>query len=541
VFEAHPEQPEGVVAFVCTSAYTTGPGFAGMREYLRRQADWGWIIDLSPEGHRPDVATRVFPEVQQPLCIGVFGRADAADTATPARVRYAAVTGTANDKFGRLGLLSAEDATWRDCPTDWSAPFRAGALSSWNDCVPLVDLMPWQSPGIKPNRTWVYAPDEATLRNRWRRLAMSDPEERPELVKETQDRAVGAPRPSSFDGRGAPENLAGTIAAEVELKPVALRSFDTQFVIADRRVVDRPRPDLWATHGKHQTYLTTLFAEIVTSGPAVTFAAEVPDTHHYMGHHGGKAVPAYRDRKGEHPNFDLKLLDELSRRVGARIRGDDLLAYIAAVTAHPGYPIRFATELRTPGLRIPLTSDPQLWDEAVNLGRRVIWLHTYGERYRDPEHDRPPGPPLHLRPDVRVPIPGSSGDMPHAISFDPEEETLHVGRGELARVPLAVWSYEVSGTQVVKKWFDHRARKPRVRRSSDLNDIVATRWDFTNDLRNLLAVLHGCVLLEPRQAETLDAVLEGPLVTTAELEGICALPPPPSAKRPIIEPDNRLF
>ena len=53
VFDAHPEQPSGIVAFITPSSYTTGQGYAGMREYLRRTADEGWIIDLSPEGHRP--------------------------------------------------------------------------------------------------------------------------------------------------------------------------------------------------------------------------------------------------------------------------------------------------------------------------------------------------------------------------------------------------------------------------------------------------------------------------------------------------------
>ena len=74
VFDAHPDSPTGVVAFITTSAYLTGPGFVGMREYLRRTADEGWIIDLSPEGHQPKGSTRIFPEVQHPICIGIFVR-----------------------------------------------------------------------------------------------------------------------------------------------------------------------------------------------------------------------------------------------------------------------------------------------------------------------------------------------------------------------------------------------------------------------------------------------------------------------------------
>ena len=35
----------------------------------------------------------------------------------------------------------------------------------------------------------------------------------------------------------------------------------------------------------------------------------------------------------------------------------------------------------------------QSFAQAVELGRRVIWLHTFGERFADRKADRPPGPP----------------------------------------------------------------------------------------------------------------------------------------------------
>ncbi|MFB9238382.1 type ISP restriction/modification enzyme [Plantactinospora siamensis] len=541
VFEAHPEHPEGIVAFVCTSAFTTGPGFAGMREYLRRQADWGWIIDLSPEGHQPDVSTRVFPEVQQPLCIGVFGRHGTADADAPAQVRYIEISGAREAKFDQLRLLSPASGRWLDCPTTWPAPFRPASVAKWNDCVPLADLMPWQSPGITPNRTWVYAPDAATLRERWRRLAMAAPQDRAALMKETGDRKVGLALAPNFDATGQASSLAGVLDQEGPVRRVAFRSFDRQYVIADRRVVDRARPDLWATHGEHQIYATTLFAESISSGPAIVFAAEVPDAHHYMGHHGGKAIPAYRDAVGKLPNIAPGLLKQLTRSLGIPITSDDMFAYIAALTAHPGYARRFRAELRTPGLRVPLTADLTKWRQAVELGERLVWLHTYGERYVNASAGRPQGPPLELRPDVLVPIPGTPERMPERITYDEETLTLHVGDGALGPVQMAVWHYDVCGTQVVKKWFEYRSKKPRVRRSSPLNDIVTTRWDSTNDLRNLLAVLRGCVALEPRLAELLEAVLGGPLITMTDLEIVGILPPPRRVGRPVIETDPRLF
>ena len=53
VFDAHPDDPTGVVALLLPESFTDGPAFAGIREYLRRTCDEGWIIDLSPRAIGP--------------------------------------------------------------------------------------------------------------------------------------------------------------------------------------------------------------------------------------------------------------------------------------------------------------------------------------------------------------------------------------------------------------------------------------------------------------------------------------------------------
>ena len=111
-FDAHPAHPSGIVAFITTSAYTTGPGFAGMREYLRRTADEGWIIDLSPEGHQPEVNTRIFPGVQHPLCIGIFARYGAGNPAEPANIHHVTVSGLRDRKFEQLAALALASPHW---------------------------------------------------------------------------------------------------------------------------------------------------------------------------------------------------------------------------------------------------------------------------------------------------------------------------------------------------------------------------------------------------------------------------------------------
>src|SRR5699024_6076279 len=78
VWESTPENADdgdaGIICFITTSGYLRGPGFKGTRQYLREHASEGWIIDLTPEGQTPDVPTRIFPGVRQPLAIGLFIR-----------------------------------------------------------------------------------------------------------------------------------------------------------------------------------------------------------------------------------------------------------------------------------------------------------------------------------------------------------------------------------------------------------------------------------------------------------------------------------
>ncbi|MFD0853556.1 hypothetical protein ACFQ07_15070, partial [Actinomadura adrarensis] len=62
----------GTVAFISPSAYLQSRAYAGMRQHLRRVAEEGWVIDLSPEGRQPPVETRLFPGVQTQLALGVF-------------------------------------------------------------------------------------------------------------------------------------------------------------------------------------------------------------------------------------------------------------------------------------------------------------------------------------------------------------------------------------------------------------------------------------------------------------------------------------
>lgn len=538
VFDAHPASPAGVICFITTAGYLSGPGFKGMRRYLRENTDEGWIIDCTPEGHQPPVNTRVFPGVQQPLAIGIFVRHGAPKRDQPAGLRFARLSGLQDAKFEALSALSIDDAdAWQDCPAGWTAPFLPEGGALWASSPLLGDLMPWQIPGIKPNRTWVYAPDAESLKARWKRLVEASDAEKPVLFNESRDASLAAKKPGlpGFPHDDVPfgeEN-----GACPEPVRVSFRSFDEQWIIPDDRLLATPRPDLWRVRDSRQTYVTEQHDQQVRGGPALTFAANSPDMHHFDGR-GGRVLPLYSDAAGLEPNVAPGLIALVSDVLACPVEAADLLAYIAGVTAQPAFTATFSADLVTPGIRVPLTRERELWSEAVALGREVLWLHTRGQRYFDAAASKPQGPPKvgdHARaPKVVIGIPDSPEEMPDSLAYDPATRTLRVGGGAIAPVDPRVVAYSVSSMNVLRKWFGYRQKTRQGAKGTPLDEIRPKAWSptMTKDLLELLHVLTRVVDLEERQAELLERLVQRPLITVADLVTAGVLPVPAEARTP---------
>lgn len=539
VFDSNPGG-DGVICFITTSGYLKGAGFAGMRRYLREHAQEGWVIDCTPEGHQPDVATRIFPGVQQPVAIGIFTRTPDSDPTIPARIHYRAVSGRQAEKFDELKRIDIDDDGWEDCPEDWTAPFLPAGGDTWSSSPLVGDLFCWYTTGVTPNRTWPYAPLPETLTRRWDILIHAPAEEQPDLLGKTRDSGMSRKKHGLPGHPHDDQSLEDTTAACLPPVPISYRTFDIQYLIPDDRVLDMPRPRLWQVDGPHQVYVTELHTEAIRRGPALTFAGHMPDIHHYKGSAGGRTLPLYASNDRTHPNLAPGLLDLLTNRLGVTVTPEDFLAYVAAVTAHPAFHDRFAEDLRTPGIRVPLTADPNTWETALRLGRQVLRLHTRGVKFNP--GGQPPRAPDGQRPLLQVPIPATP--LPDDLTYDPDTRELGIGDGVIAPVDARVVGYEVSGMNVLRKWFGYRrATRPQARgKQSPLDDVRPVEWtpEYTTDLLNLLNALTLLVELEPAQAELLTAVMEGPRITVEDLTTAGILPVPDSARAIHVSPVETL-
>ena len=533
----------GIVCFITVAGFLNGPGFQRMRADLRRDTDEIWVIDCSPEGHQPAVASRVFQAVQQPVCIVLAIRLTDCDETVPARVRFRSLPeGPREDKFIAISSVTLDDGGWIDCPADWRAAFLPASAREWGEFPALDDFFTYNGSGVMPGRTWVIAPDADSLRRRWDRLIHeNDPVEKARLFHphlrggKPGDKHVN--KIVSDAGRqklgGNPLRSTSVANDTVSVIPplrYGFRSFDRQWIIPDVRLLNQPNPTIWQWHSSRQVYLTALMAHSPTSGPAITFTGLIPDLHHYKGSFGGRAFPLWANAAATEPNVRPALLTRLGELYGRPLVAEDVMSYLAAVAAHPAYTARFAADLVQPGLRIPLTGDPALFDAAVSLGREVIWLHSFGERFADPATDRPVGPPRLAAGGPRMPaggaIPSDGKHMPDTISYDSANRLLWIGTGYIDNVPPAVWAYEVSGKQVLTQWFSYRRRhreRPIIgdrRPPSPLGDIQPDGWlaEYTTELLNVLHVLARLVLLEPAQADLLERICTGATLSKETLD-----------------------
>lgn len=383
-------------------------------------------------------------------------------------------------------------------------------------------------------RAWVYAPHQDVLQRRWENLLSAEGEARRVRFKEGRDRKVDRPEAPLPGFPPLTHTIADEDSAMAPPIRAAYRSFDRQWVIPDNRLIEMPRPPLWSTRSDQQVYVSTQDSHPIESGPGLVFTSLIPDLDHFNVRAGG-VHPLYRDADAMSPNMTPGLLKRLSNRLGIAVSAGDVLAYIAAVVAHPGYTRRFRADLRTPGIRVPLTGRSQLWAEAVEVGRRVLWLHTFGERFVDPAADRPEGAlAIAERAGVRVlqPIRRVPAEVPERPREG--EQVLRVGEGAIDRVSPAVYDFDVGGMAVVRHWFGYRVRDPRAKkRTSPLDSINVTHWDsrLTDDLLGLLGVVTECVALAPLQDDLLERICDGPTIAGTELpDPASAASAPPKAR-----------
>jgi hypothetical protein len=395
-----------------------------------------------------------------------------------------------------------------------------------SDDAPLLhDLMPWSVRPLRIGRGWPLAPDPECLRARWALLTGApDDATRAALLHPTRARtpytAVG-----QLPGHRTPTTA---LAREDGPCPEPVRithgPYDQQWLIPDHRLIDVARPELWRVADDRQVFALEQAELPDPREPAVVFSALLPDGRSPAGK-PSRIRPLFRRPGGAEPNLAPGLTGRLSDRLGARVGADDVLAWIAA-----------AARQTAGGCAVPLTGDPGMWRDGLELGRRSLWLHTRGARYADPAAGRDADRlrlPGGSRPYVRAPLPAAP--KPGELAYDAQERALRIGEGQVSPVSPGAWDLTAGGVRVLEAWYERRTAPGE---PGSLEALRPVRWTraTTSELLELISVLTLLAALREEldgfAARLADRGEDGGGLGAGDLRAAGILPVPAAARRP---------
>jgi predicted helicase len=507
----------GIVSFITASSYLVGAGFVGMRKMMRQLFDELWLIDLEGSTHDARKTENVF-NIQVPVVIAVGVRYGQPQPETPAIVHYSRITGTRDDKYTRLNAIEGFSAlSWQDCPAGWTDVFMPVLKTDYKDWPKLTDIFPWQTSGVQVKRKWPIAEVQEVLVRRWESLVALPFEERAVAFHETRDRKIGRLYRDIVTNQKLP-SIASLESDAQPMIPVryGYRSFDRQWIFPDNRLADFIRPSLWS-QSDSQLYLVSLLTKPLGDGPAAMVSVEVPDLDFYCNRGAKDVIPLYRDKDGHHANINHALLESLQIAYGAQLPAEDVFAYCYSILASPSYTKLFAEPLRIPGPRVPFTKDKKTFEQARDLGKKLINVHTFGEGMV------PSGGTRGLMPTGAAKcVKGISGDedkYPNEFSYDEATQSLLVGDGVFGPLGAAVWEYEISGFKPVQSWLGYRMLERTGRSSSSLDKKRPRSWtvEMTDELLQVLWTVERSLSMAPELCANLDFIIQSPLFSATEL------------------------
>lgn len=520
----------GIVSYITAASYLRGPGFVGVREYMRKVFDEIWVIDLGGEGRGARKEENVF-SIQTPVAIFVGVQHPTTAEGTPkknsdrrrqkATIYYRRVAGTRREKLEALSSIEAptpnQHQGWEKLPSkDWGDKFVPSSVASLSDGLTLADIFPWSNSGVQVKRKWPIAAATDTLQSRWSALNNSSSrEEMQEFFRETDLKNLAA---SGFNLTTLEPLPPVTQHAGMQV-PVryGYRSFDRQFILPDSRVNDRPRQQLWDSWGPDQLYLISLTTTALGRGPAVTVSPYVPDLHFFRGSYGAKNVhPLYRSDGTDCPNVSSALCQSLEHHYGQTVSPFEICCYVVGLLGTSAYTEIFEEELTESVPHVPFTASAELFRRVTNFGRKIIFEQTWGERGGElNEFGQPIGQRYQGR--ARIGEPTPSAPYPQSWSYTPDSHELLVGNGRFDHVDPEIMNFEVSGLKVVSSWLGYRMAQPEGKTSSLLDQIQTESWEHDTELLQLLWQIEFMINAEVEGRELLNEVFAEEKIPPTEL------------------------
>ena len=458
---------EGIIGYIVNNSFLDGPIFRGMRHNLLNSFNAIYLLNLHgsirrtelvPPAQRDENVFDISQGVSILLCV------KERDNPTPAKVYYADVWGSREEKYRVLSETDVQSTEWSELQpissyylfvpqaTDYSTEYETG----WS----ITDIFQTGSVGMATGRdklTIRRTPDEVreTVTD-FVSLSADEAWERYNLPRDTQhwqtDRAL--------------VDLRNHLNVEQHVTPICYRPFDTRwtYYTGQTGFHSRPNYDIMYHLIKNENFALSI-CRIVTSSmwQHALITDEITEKCYVSnrGSESGHIFPLYLypDPEGleleteRSLNFKPAFLTALSEALALpqiepfnlpeSVSPEQILAYIYAVLYSPTYRERYYEFLKYDFPRIPLPQDIEGFRKLAALGQRLInW---------------------HLLKDVQIPPRHRFEGEGEAVVSKVRYESGHIWINptqHFTDVAPEVWEYEIGAYQVCKKWLQDRRNTP---------------------------------------------------------------------------------
>ena len=463
---------EGIIGYIVNNSFIDGPVFRGMRKSLLDSFNTIYLLNLHGSNRRKEAAPttqrdeNVFDILQG---VSILLCAKERDNSTPAKVYYADMWGSREDKYKALSEANVQTTEWNKLqptpPYYLFVPQKTEQRSEYEQGCEINEIFQISSTGIVTSR------DKLTLHHTGQALqdmvtdfvSLTEAEAKQKYnLKDSGDWSV---KSAQADLRNHPD-------AEQHVSRVGYRPFDTRwthYTGQSSGFHTRPRKDIMRHLQKANLALCVCRVVKSPTWQNVLITDKITDKSYISSRTSESAhvfpVYLYPDPEElglstEHSlNFKPAFLTALSEALGLPqsapfnlpedISPEEILAYIYAILYSPTYRERYYEFLKYDFPRIPLPRDIEHFRTLAALGQRLIDSHLL--RDISPADVAPTG----TRVSAVHRFEGEGDGVVAQVRYSDGQIWINPTQ-YFTDVPLAVWEYEIGAYQVCEKWLKDR-------------------------------------------------------------------------------------
>ena len=456
---------EGILGYIVNNSFLDGPMFRGMRKSLLDSFNSIYHLNLRGSSRRTEAIPtdqndeNVF-DIQQGVSILLCVKE--CDNPTPAKVYYADMWGSREEKYRTLSTIAVQSTEWCELQptspyylfvpqaTDYSTEYENG----WK----LTDIFDFHSVGMATGR------DKLTIHRTAEdvRETVTDFVSLP--VDEIRER-YGLPRDTHhWQTHRAQADLRGHPDVEQHITPIRYRPFDTRWTYYTGQSGFHSRPNYnIMRHLTQEENVALSICSIVTSSTwqHVLITDKITEKCYISnrGSESGHIFPLYLYSNPDELelaterslNLKPEFLKTLSEALGLPqtapsglpegISPEEILAYIYAMLSSPTYRERYYEFLKYDFPRIPLPSDIEHFRKLAALGQSLIHWHLLKDVQIPPRHR----------------FEGEGDTVVSRVRYEGGNVWINATQ-HFTDVPIEVWEYEIGAYQVCKKWLHDRRK-----------------------------------------------------------------------------------